>query len=68
MSEILYTTGQAAKIIGVDASSVWRYIQAGHIKATKGNRGLQEIFLISETELRRFATRHNFPFATISAE
>ncbi|MEZ4684175.1 MAG: helix-turn-helix domain-containing protein [Caldilineaceae bacterium] len=50
----------AAKILGIDQSTVRRYIYRGLLKARRS--GLRKIIKVDLDELRRFAAEHEYRF------
>ena len=51
---------QAAEIVGVDHSTLFRWVAEGMLPAER--QGLKRIIMIDPDDLRKFATAHNYPF------
>lgn len=51
---------QAAEIVGVDHSTLFRWVAEGLLPAER--QGLKRIIMIDPDDLRTFAKAHNYPF------
>lgn len=51
---------QAAEIVGVDHSTLFRWVSDGLLPAER--QGLKRTIMIDPNDLRAFAETHNYPF------
>mgnify|MGYP001021332652 CR=1 FL=1 len=54
------STTEAAKVIGVHTTTVYRYCKSGLLPAVR--RGVRNDYRIRPDDLRNFAQEHNLPF------
>jgi len=62
MTDHSYTTVEAAAVLGVGKTSLWRYIKQGQLAARRERYGLAWRYAIAETELRRFSNQYQTQF------
>ena len=60
------TAPQAAEVMGVDHSTVFRWVQQGHVAARQV--GLKRTIYIDLDALRRFAQENGYRFDEVAAQ
>jgi excisionase family DNA binding protein len=54
------STSEAARVIGVHTTTVYRYCKSGLLKSER--RGVRNDFRIRPEDLEEFARKHNLPY------